>query len=54
MISQIPPTAPSGEDEPKEPTKLPWRRPTLQVIPIAAGTQHSANTVSDGTGNLYS
>lgn len=37
-----------------DPARKPWSAPLLTVSSIEAVTQHAANTVSDGTGNLYS
>jgi hypothetical protein len=34
--------------------RKPWSAPLLMVSSIEAVTQNAANTVSDGTGNLYS
>ena len=34
--------------------RKPWSAPVLKVSSIEAVTQNAANTVSDGTGNLYS
>jgi hypothetical protein len=34
--------------------RKPWSAPVLMVSSIEAVTQNAANTVSDGTGNLYS
>ncbi len=34
--------------------RKPWSAPVLMVSSIEAVTQHAANTVSDGTDNLYS
>lgn len=37
-----------------DPARKPWSAPVLMVSSIEAVTQNAANTVSDGTGNLYS
>jgi hypothetical protein len=47
-------SSPTSEPEIVSAPRQPWTRPELTILPIAPNTHHAANTVSDGTGNLYS
>lgn len=54
MTADTQPPSPGIERQPpgaSQTFKSPWTRPTLSVVPVAAGTRNAANTTSDGVTN---